>query len=1016
MRRSRLLRWVCTIATVAFLTGLSFLNAQAPSSDDSEQGSATSDAQEPSSPQLATVDYNQEPGIIAGSVVDGDLGNNVLGAMVKIDGTTYLAISDVSGNFRIKDVPPGEYVVTVSQGRYQPLRVKGVQVASGEVANLDLALFTQSSDIEELDAFVVTFDDVQTGEMKLLGVRQQASTLSDALGAEAFTRLGVSDAAEAMTKITGASVVDGKYLLVRGLGDRYSNTLLNGATVPSADPDRRAVQMDQFPSEVLESIVTSKSFTPDQPGNFSGGSVDMRTKSFPDQFFGKVGFSIKYNTAATGKDVLSIPGGGTDWLAIDDGTRSEPDIPESGVPSATFARFEARNGNFGPAEELDRIINSFNNEVYFPSTKTGAPTYDFNFSIGDQIQFKEDSALGYIFSLNYSNGVSHYEGGTSARYSQGDIDPAADNFVAPLRIYSTDLDRFTFTPNLDPDAGNLPFRADNFGVKETNHFVNWGLFGQLAYKPSSNHEYSLRLLHNQSADDVVRIGGGENQRSEGGRYFEAYDMLYTERGVSSIQFEGKDFLGANNDLELNYRASWGKSTQKQPDFRVMDYFFDLQSNQFAQASGSGNNRYFRDLEEKNLDLAFDFKFPVRFNFMEGSFIKTGVGYVDGGREYRENVYRWSNAIASKEILTNYPGEVGIADRGPDFVLFANTLTDQSIDLANYDADKSILAGYLMADMRLNDKLRTILGLRAEKTEFTTTSPAGANGFQPAEIDQTDFLPALSLVYALNGEMNLRAAYGRTLARPQYRELAGITVVSPFLASVYQGNPDIEMSLIHNFDVRWEWFPRAGEIVAVSVFYKDLTKPIEVAEQSAGGRVAISPQNADKGKVYGIELEYRQSLDYFSDSLRFFSVGTNFALIESEVGIPAEELEVIRQFIPDASDTRKLIEQSPYTFNADITFNQFDWGTTATLAYNMVGDRLSVITNGPIPDFLERTAPTLDFIFSQELGPKWTLKFSAKNILNSDREKSVEDFQGVNNIYELKEIGTTLSLGFNYEFY
>lgn len=977
-----------------------------------QESPAAGASAEPSAPQA---DYFSEPGIVAGSVVDGELGGPVLGAMVKVVDTTFIAFTDTGGNFTIRDVPPGEYTVEVTHAKFQKLSIEGVRVQAGEVANLDLAMYTQTSEIEELEAFVVTFDDVQTGNMKLLGDRQKAITLSNAIGEESFSRLGIGDAAEAMTKVTGASVVDGKYLLVRGLGDRYSNTLLNGATVPSADPDRRAVQMDQFPSDVLESIVTSKSFTPDQSGNFSGGSVNMRTKSFPDQFFMKIGGSIKYNTESTWQEVLNIPGGSRDWLAMDDGTREQPVIPDSGVPSATAAIFAARQGDFGPAEELDRIVNLFNNEVYFPYRKQGTPTYDMNFSVGDQIQLKEDSAIGYIFSLNYSNGVSHFENGALGRFNRGSSDPDSERFVQVLRLYSPDLGNFSFQDRIESNPEILPFGTDNFGVAETSWSVNWGVFGQLAYKPNSFHEYSLRLLHNQSGDDTIRIGGGENQRSEGGRYFEAYDFLYTERGISSLQFEGTDFLGADNDIELNYRASYGLSTQEQPDYRVFDYFYDLNFEQFAQAAGAGNNRYFRDLEEDNVDVAVDLKIPFSFQGREGSYFKLGGVYLDGGREYRENVFRWSQSISTLNTLINYPQPVGIIDRGADFVVFGNTLADQSVELANYDAEKKVMAAYAMVDLAVTDKFKVIGGLRWEDTEFTTTSPAGANGFQPGEIIQDDFLPALSGVYALNDTMNLRAAYGRTLARPQYRELAGVTVDTPFLQTVYVGNPDIEMTIIDNYDIRWEWFPRAGEIVAVSLFYKQLDQPIEVAEQATGGRVAISPQNAEEGTVYGIEFEYRQDLDYFSEALKYFSVGTNLAIIESEVDIPAEELAVIRNILPDASDKRELIEQSPYTFNADLTYFNYDTGTTATLVFNLIGDRVSVITNGAIPDVEERARPILDFIFSQEIGPKWMVKASVKNIINEDFEKSFNDFVGNTYFYEYRQVGRTLSLGFSYSF-
>lgn len=1004
----RALLWKFTLPLLFLLYPLS---GQEPPQPDGGEASPPEEGR-----TISEEDYFAEPGTIAGSVIDTALGTAVSGALVKVEDTTYIAVSDISGNFTIQDVTPGEYTITIEQGNYQATRVEGVVVESGEVARLDLGLSTATESLAELEAFVVTFEDVQTSGMKLLGDRQKSVTLSDAIGEEAFSRLGVGDAAEAMTKVTGASVVDGKYLLVRGLGDRYSNTLLNGATLPSADPDRRAVQMDQFPADVLESIVTSKSFTPDQPGNFSGGSVNMRTKSFPDQYFLKLGVSVGYNTEATFKDGLSIPGGDTDWLGFDDGTREQPALPESGLPNATVAVIQAQQGNFEPAEELDRIIRSFNNEVYFPAEKEIGPNYGFSFSMGDQIQLQDEAAIGYILSLTYDSSVSNVVGGTTARHNQGNSDINSENFIQSLRIYSPNPEDYTFFPSQEANFGNLPFGTDNFGVYSTTWSVNWGFFSQFAYKPNSRNEFSMRFLYNQSADDRIRRGGGENQRSESGRYFEAYDMLYTERSIANFQVDGKHMLSSDNDIELNWRLSVGESTQEQPDFRTFDYFYDFNLDIFAQASGGGNSRYFRDLAEENLDVAFDLKIPFDFQERTGSYFKVGASYVDGSRTYRENIYRWSASISSLNILTNYPQPVGIVDRGPNFVNFGNTLTDQSIGLVNYDATREVLAGYAMVDIGLRENFRLIGGLRYEDTNFQTESPEQVGGFEPGLIQQDDLLPAISAVYTLNEEMNIRAAYGKTLARPQYRELAAITIVTPFLQQTYTGNADIEMSSIDNFDLRWEWFPRAGEIVAVSAFYKDLEKPIEVAEQTVQGRTTISPQNVDSGKVYGIEFEYRQSLDVFSEILKDFTLGMNFALIESEVGIPEEELQIIRNVIPDAPDTRELIEQSPYTFNFDITWSKFDWGTTATVAYNVVGDRLSLVTNGARPDIEERSYPKLDFIFSQELSKHWTMKFSVKNILGETREKSFDDFIGNRYFYSLEEPGTSFSLGFGYEFY
>ena len=369
-----------------------------------------------------------------------------------------------------------------------------------------------------MEEFVVSTEVVAESDLGLLQSRQMASTVSDAIGSESFSRLGIGDAAEAMTKVTGASVVDGKYVMIRGLGDRYSNTLLNGVSVPSADPDRRAVQMDQFPADLLESIVTSKSFTPDQPGAFSGGSVNLRTRSFPERFFLKTGVKVGYNDQVTGKPGLVIPGGGSDWTAFDDGTRALPaDLPEE-IPSQSKARIAARSGDFGPAETLDQASNAFHNETYFPSQEEPGLDYGFNFSVGDFVPLKNEQALGWVFSLTYDAGTRHFGGGVSGRYGQGFTDIESPQFVDLDQLFTSDLDQLSYKNAYEANP-DVPGGEPAFGVTTTTQFVNWGAYAQLAYRFTANHEATLRYYSNQSADDRVKHGVGESTRSDAGRLF-----------------------------------------------------------------------------------------------------------------------------------------------------------------------------------------------------------------------------------------------------------------------------------------------------------------------------------------------------------------------------------------------------------------------------------------------------------------------------------------------------------------
>ncbi|MEZ5275941.1 MAG: TonB-dependent receptor [Opitutaceae bacterium] len=963
----------------------------------------------------ASLSAQEAPGLITGRVLSMDSGYPLAGADVTVDGTVFGVKSDVNGSYIIVGVPPGVYTLRVTKEFYRSSSILGVLVRSGQPTRSDLPM-TLEADVGvegstvSLEEFVVSSEIVAESDLGLLRSRQMATAVSDAIGSESFSRLGIGDAAEAMSKVTGASVVDGKYVMIRGLGDRYSNTLLNGVSVPSADPDKRAVQMDQFPSDLLESIVTSKSFTPDQPGAFSGGSVNLRTRSFPERFFVKTGVSMTYNDQVTGQPGLVIPGGGSDWKGMDDGTRALPaDLPAE-IPSQSRARIAARNGDFGPAEILDQASKVFHNDSYFPTLDKAGMDYGVNFAMGDYIPIRQEQAFGYIVSLTYDSGTRSYTDGISGRYGQGSSDMDSPDFVNLNQLFTYDLDELSYREAYEANP-DVPGGTPQFGVTSTTQFVNWGAYAQAAYRFSANHEVTLRYFLNQSADDRVKHGVGEATRSDAGRLYEIYDLLYTERSISSLQLSGKSLIPEWHELQVEWRLAHGTSVQEQPDYRTISYFWDFGSQEYASAAGTGNNRFFRDLTENSDEAAVDLTLPVTIAKMPGQ-IKFGGVYNEGDRTYEEKRFRWSQEARPYEIIENYPNPVGIVATTPTSVTFGNTISDITGTLSDYLADQKIWGLYAMADLELGERWRTILGVRAEHTGMSTRAPEGAADFEAADIDQTDLLPALSLVYQLNPKMNIRAAYGRTVARPLYRELAAVRVEDAFNDEFFAGNPDLELSSIDNFDLRWEWFPGSGEIVAASLFYKDFDKPIEVTLVPSIG--SIQPRNVDKGRVMGVEFEFRKGLDFITDGLANFSVGANLSVIDSEVSIPEEELAAIRQYDPDASDTRELLGQSPYIVNLELAYDNLNWGTGVTLAYNAFGDRLSLVTSGALPDVYERSLHSLDFIYTQRLTSDLRLKFAAKNLLDASREKSLQN-AGKDYYYEQYTTGRSFSLGLSWSF-
>ena len=960
-----------------------------------------------------------EAGSIVGTVIDTASGEPVLGASVSLrEPPEDRAMTDLRGRFSLREVPPGAYTLIIFKGGYRFSEITNVEVLAGEVATVNVPLQPRpeepaeaDDDVYNLAAFVVEAEAAASSESILLYNRRRSITVTDAISEDRFSSLGISDAAQALAKTVGTTIVDGKYAVVRGLGDRYTNTRLNGLSVPSADPDRLAVQLDQFPSDLLESVITSKTFTADQPGAFSGGSINIKTKSFPSGFFFKGGSSLEYNSSSTGEKGLQIPGGGKDWQGRDDGTRALSDEAPDPFPniSSTAATIEARRGNFEPADEIDRLVANFDNRPFYPTRSKLDPNWGANISFGDRIDYGEDKVLGYIFALTYDDAVSHFTDGVVGRYSQGSTDFNSPNFVDLSRVFSPDPSIFNFF-NLFQDNPLTPLGEPAFGVTKTAYTIDWGAFAQVSWKPSGLHEFSLRFFHNQSAEDSIRRGVGEAVRSDSGTEFrESYDLLYTERGVTSVQLSGESLIPQLNEATLEWRASTSSSSQDQPDFRSFEFKWNFLFQDY-DPSGITNNRFFRELEEDNNEVSVDFSYPLDLGDEGRLTLKTGVFYTESERTNRERIFSIEGFRATGDSIPLFPQPVGITGRTDNSVTVGTIFREVSSS-SDYDAERTVDAGYLMADWRINYSWRFVTGVRLEGTEIITSPVVvGSNSADDGVIDQEDTLPHASLIYSITDAMNLRFAYGKTIARPTFRELADISISEPFTDEVIAGNPDLELTTIDNYDLRWEWFPEESEVFAVSLFYKELTNPIERTFES--GR--ILPQNLESGELVGLELEYRQNLGRWLERLERFTFGINFSLIESEVDIPENELEAILQTNPEAERTRELFGQSPYVLNVDLTYENRDWGTTLTVAFNTSGERLDLVTTGALPDVFEQPFNSLDLIYSQRLTERWSVKLSAKNILDPRKEKTLTH-QGETFLYESFKRGTTLALGLSYSF-
>ena len=981
-----------------------------------------------------------QTGTLSGVVVDGDFNNETLpGANVQVVGTSLGIATALDGTYRLA-LAPGTYDVRYSFAGYDAQTVTGIAIAAGETTEINVTLgsTTLGELTVEAEAIIAT-----NSEVGLDRLRARSAAVSDAISAEAISRSASSDAADAMERVTGATVQGGQYVFVRGLGDRYANTQLNGAILPTADPDRRAVQFDLFPSSFLDNIVTLKTFTPDKPGSFSGGLVDITTKSFPSEFSSSLSLSTGFSSAApVGGDFLVDPVQGAGLFRFGAGDLELPALL-AGTDRASFVTPTTRlDGSDGPgtgplvredaaaAARLNDLSNALTPRIA-PSEGTVPFAGSFGFSLGDQVDVGGNS-LGFILGLNGGTGASYYDSGTVGRV---DITGRNDE----TGVISADTTQF---------------RTDRRGVQD----ATLGGIANLAYRLGSFGEISLNTLFSHTTESEARtLDGVDNVLGEGTPVVDIVSG-YTERTLRSGQLRGEHAFPSLGGLELAWRGSLSRTALDEPDLRqaaIKTSVFEIEDDETGETSTEtsfslvgtppGPQRYFRDLSETLAGGGLDLTLPFRV-FGGGAQLKAGglLERTDRGYGERFYVYELDRSVAlggtSADSMAAYlgPDNVGVVDtqvNGEGEVtryVFGHFLRDNTRDVNNYDGAFDVNAGYGMLELPLG-RLRAIAGVRYENSTLFV-----ASGQQIAEGDSTtaadnivdfgderrlgsdksynDVLPALNLVYGLTESMNLRAAATRTLARPTFREIAPVTTFDFTSDGALVGNPELERTLITNLDLRWEWFNRPGQILAVSGYYKRLSNPIErVIIDAENGSTTYA--NVNQADVFGAEFEARQTLGAlgFAGALADrLSLGANLTLAQSSITITERELEARRALNPDASDTRDLQGQSPYVVNASLAYDDEVTGFSAGAFFNVAGPRLSRV--GTTLDVYERPLPQLDLTLSKELFGQVTLKGSVKNALGASYREAYDvsgfDLGGPTELIPFLEYnrGTSFSLG------
>ena len=945
-------------------------------------------------------DPNQQPsGSIRGVVTDKEFAIPLAAVRVAIVETGAKATTTDQGNYLFESVAPGKYTLTFSKDGYIRQVRADVAVTAGKLTDLDVTL---SGEFTEMEEFLV--QDLKIAgdgsEASLLKLRFESPSLMDSIGSDLMSKAGASDAAGALRLVPGASVQNGKFAVIRGLPDRYVNSQMNGIRLPTADENKRAVELDQFPAPVIESVQVTKTFMPDQQGDASGGAVNLRLKGIPDEPVFSVKNQLIYNTQVTGnKKFLTYDGGGVGDFGRDDGHREQ---------------------------QTDNIGNNWDGAVGV-SRETAPIDFKTSITIADKYEYDNDVKVGGLVGTFYERRHAYYDNGRNDNYwveSPGD----------PMTPQ---------TGQGSPQQGE--FKTALFDIQQGSELVRWGGLAVLGVETERN-AIDLCYLYTHSAEDKATLA----EDTRGKRYFfPGYDpndpmgtgnepgslasapylrlqtLEYTERTTQTFQLNGHHVLPMDGfDIgdafsfkapEIEWTASHSEADLDQPDKRQFGALWLPASfhpgipgfsDPYTTAEtwypykpaanfNLGNlQRIWKTIDEQSNELALDVKAPFeQWDGREG-YVKVGAFEDRLKREFDQDTY--SNFGDSS---TSFEG--GWDENWTDVFPFQDHFVTASNADVDYTGRQKIGALYGMTDLPLNSKLNLVGGVRFESTGLEVVNdaepdalwfPPGATapvalgpGDADVDFDQDDILPAVGFVYTPAEELTLRTSYSQTVARQTFKELTPIIQQEYLGGPVFVGNPDLGMSSIQNYDLRADYTPIPGSLFSASVFHKEIEDPIEYVQRLVGFTYT-TPVNYPKGKLSGLEFEVRQSLDRVWPSVEGLGVGLNATFIESEVTLPDEESGGFDQPGIDAPmDTRDMTGAPEHIYNAYVTYDVPEVGTQFAIFYTVQGDTLvegaGQSLGNFIPSVYAKEYDTLNVSVSQKLGRYITLQLQAKNLTN-----------------------------------
>ena len=883
------------------------------------------------------------------------------GVPVEVEGATRVAYTDVDGRY-VLELPPGKYQIKITMEGYNPATVQVDASGSERVVTADVGLVMAK--LAETVTVTADFVSAETSSAAAqLVERRNAQVITDNIGAQEIRRNGDSDAAQAMSRVTGMSLVDNQYVFVRGLGERYSNTTLSGSVLPTTEPDKKVVPLDLFPAGLLDSVQVAKSYSVDKSAEFAGGLVQITPLKLPNRATADFSYELSRYSTATGESIFLSPLGSRDWAGYDNGARALPSI----FPDGKIVRQGIYTPDVGySANQITEYGRALEN-IWSPATETGIPGQSWGLVLGNTF-----GKLGLVGSVSQSYKEQFLE--------------------EERRFFAVGEDE-----QLDP--------VSEYQIQAGTQRAQLGIVANAAYQFTPNHRLSFDNFYSHTGRDEGRYFEGPNY--ENTFYYRNYRLQFIEEGLMSNAVGGEHFFQQLANSRVDWRVNVARASRDEPDLRETLYQGPIvapaagRTFTLADESQSGF-RLFTELEDNTVDASANWSI-FRTTAGRATQFKFGGGYVDRNRDFSSRRFRFVPVSANKD------GAVPANLTAPPEAIFTTNnigtafrLNEETRPVDAYDGDQQVIAGYGMVDVSLTFNTRLIAGVRVEDFDqvVNTFDPFGLFVAQvSAENKNTDFFPSVNLVQALNQSTNLRFGYSKTVNRPEFRELAEFEFTDVVGNRAVKGNPDLERALIHNVDARWETFHGPRGVLAASAFYKNFDQPIERIVQG-GAQPITTFQNADSARNFGFELEAGQSIG------RHFFTSANYTFVDSKITLAPEQLSV------QTSQERPLAGQSKNLFNlmGEAAFG----GLSTRLLVNFFGDRISDVGANEAPDIIEQGRTTLDLVFSYRL-ERWRnfgFRLSFENLTDADylftqSTSLVEEEQ------RAFKLGRTISIGFSY---